>query len=339
MTGPHPEASGPVGLRRELRFCMFNKFSGETEVAHLGTTLPVSPHEGTSHNRRKTAGEWIWEDKQRVERKGVAGSHVRSASFEASIFSPMKRARSMASLQAHSVISTLDTRLQNLMPCSLGDHRGFITGEAVPLAADHPVVESGLLSVGWIVWGSLTYVFSLFFLLDVTLFGKGHKHFNFSTLFPYRGKELFTPSDKLSSKVRRPHLICVKSGIMVIVLNISGECTEWAKVHLVYTDFAFEITVGCFACKIPFSRAHLLKPKDTDCPPGHWWSCMRETRMCSEGLHISSRVIESRMFAVTQMIDRHGWKGLEHSHLSLIPPFVFIWFFKRHFLNSYAMAG
>ena len=51
---------------------------------------------------------------------------------------------------------------------------------------------------------------------------------------------------------------------------------------------------------------------------------MRETRMCSEDLRVSLRVFESRMFAVRQMIDRHGWKGLEHSHLSLIPPFVFI---------------
>lgn len=251
----------------------------------------------------------------------------------------MKQARSLACLPEHSVMPTLDTGLQNLMPYSLGDHRDFITGEAVPLAVDYPAVESSLLRVGWVVWGSLPYVFSLFFLLDVTLFGKGHKHFNFSTLFPCRWKELFTPSDKLPSKVRRPHLTCVKSGIMVIVLNISRECTEWAKVHSVYTDFAFEITVGCFACKIPFSRVHLLKPKDTDCPVGHWWSCMHETRMCSEGLRVSSRVFESRMFAVRQMIDRHGWKGLEHSHLSLIPPFVFIWFFKGHFLNSHAMAG
>lgn len=83
-----------------------------------------------------------------VEHKGVAGRHVRSASFEASIFSPMKRARSVASLPAHSVTPTLDTGLQSLMPCSPGDPRGFVTGEAVPLAVDHPVVERGLLSVG-----------------------------------------------------------------------------------------------------------------------------------------------------------------------------------------------
>ena len=52
-----PEA---VGLRWELRFCMFNKFSGETEDVHLGTTLLVSPHKGTSRNNgRKTGGEWI----------------------------------------------------------------------------------------------------------------------------------------------------------------------------------------------------------------------------------------------------------------------------------------
>lgn len=43
---------------------------------------------------------------------------------------------------------TLDTGLQNLMPYSLGDHRDFITGEAVPLAVDYPAVESSLLRVG-----------------------------------------------------------------------------------------------------------------------------------------------------------------------------------------------
>ena len=194
MADPTPKLLVPeaVGLRWELRFCMFIKFSGETKDVHLGTTLLVSPHEGTSRNNgRKTGREWIWEDKQRVERKGVAGRHVRSASFEAFIFCPMKRARSVASLPAHSVTPTLDTGLQNLMPCSPGDHRGFITDEAVPLAVDYPVVESGLLRVGWVVWGSLTYVFSLFFLLDVTLFGKGHKHFNFSTLFPCRWRVVY----------------------------------------------------------------------------------------------------------------------------------------------------
>lgn len=60
----------------------------------------------------------------------------------------MKRARSVASLPAHSVTPTLDTGLRNLMPCSPGDHRGFVTGEGVPLAMDYPVVESGLLRVG-----------------------------------------------------------------------------------------------------------------------------------------------------------------------------------------------
>ncbi|KAI4538793.1 hypothetical protein MG293_011060 [Ovis ammon polii] len=72
-----------------------------------------------------------------------------SASFEASIFFPMKQARSLACLPEHSVMPTLDTGLQNLMPYSLGDHRDFITGEAVPLAVDYPAVESSLLRVGF----------------------------------------------------------------------------------------------------------------------------------------------------------------------------------------------
>ena len=115
--------------------------------------------------------------------KGVPGPHVKSASFAGLRFLASE-VREICTLPSRAFCAPMDARLQNWFHVlCVTTKAAFVTGKAVSLSVDCLVVERGSPRVRWVVWWSLTYVSYLFFLLDVTLFGKGCKHLTFPHYF------------------------------------------------------------------------------------------------------------------------------------------------------------
>lgn len=115
--------------------------------------------------------------------KGVPGPHVKSASFAGLRFLACE-VREICTLPFRAFCAPVDARLQNgFHVLWVTTKTALVTGEAVSLSIDSLAVGCGSPRVRGVVWWSLTYVSYLFFLLDVTLFGKGCKHLTFPQYF------------------------------------------------------------------------------------------------------------------------------------------------------------
>lgn len=182
---PHPKASSSAGLRWGSRICML------TSSQVLLVMLIWGPRWRQAH----TGGPPATNGGSQVEKvsgttsnllnvvKGVPGPHVQSASFAALRFLAYE-VREIWTLPFRAFCAPMDARLQNgVHVLWVTTETALVTGEAASLSIDCLVVGCSSPRARWVVWWSLTYVSYLFFLLDVTLFGKGCKHLTFPQYF------------------------------------------------------------------------------------------------------------------------------------------------------------